>query len=135
MENPASRSNLDRIVLAPALVLAGLVVLLCATASFRVPLHGLIVPVEILLAIVFAAFLWQRGRSLPVRPLIGIGLLAVLASWLAMADYAGKWLPTAADILGPHPDSWSYQAIADYLDHYRRGRADGMPMVDEFARI
>ena len=58
--------------------------------------------------------------------------MALLAAWLALADSSGKWLPSAADTVGLHPDSWSYQAFSDYLDHYSRGRSDGMPMVDEF---
>lgn len=124
--------ELDRLLFVPALGLAALVIVLCALVCFRVPLHDAVMPVEGLLIAMILAAGWRWHRSRSVRPLVGLGLLAAAAAWLALADYAGAWLPTGADVVGLHPDSWSYQAFADYLDHYHRGRSDGMPMVDEF---
>lgn len=123
---------LDRAVLVPALALAALVIVLSATASLRVPLHSVVTPVAGFFAVGLAVQGWRWLRGPLARPLALLGLLAALAAWLVLAEYAGKWLPTPADLLGPQPDSWSYQAFADYLDHYPRGRTSGMPMVDEF---
>ena len=61
-----------------------------------------------------------------------LGLLAIFAAWLVLALYSARLWPSAGDLLSLHPDNWSYQAMSDYLDHYKRGRVDGMPMVDEY---
>lgn len=68
-----------------------------------------------------------------MRFLVMLAALACLTGWLTLANFAGSLTPVPGDVLILHPDNWSYQVMADYLDRYPRGKGDNMPMADEFA--
>ena len=129
---PTTNGGLDGAIYAPPLFLAVLVIILAGTASLRVPLCLVTGPLEWVLAAGFFVLLWRWYQPRTARSLGLLSLLAILATWLALAVYSARLWPSAGDLLCLHPDNWSYQAMSDYLDHYQRGRVDGMPMVDEF---
>ena len=124
---------LDRAIFAPSLFLAGLVIVLAGSASLCVPIHRVAGSLECLLALVLAVVLWRWRQPRTARQMVLLAVLACLAGWLTLANFAGSFTPAPGDLLSFNPDNWSYQAMADYLDRYPRGKGDNMPMVDEFA--
>ena len=124
--------DMDRLIFVPALLLACVVIVLTGTVSLRLPLHPVAGPLGCALVLAACVAFWRWRRPRTARLFVLLGLLAGLAAGLNLADYSGAWLTSPADVLGLHPDNWSYQAMADYLDRYPRGQVSGMPMVDEF---
>ncbi|CAN5600418.1 hypothetical protein BH20VER1_BH20VER1_18710 [soil metagenome] len=119
-------------MLRPSLLLAGLVVLLCGWISLTLPLAPLVEALWMAAPILLLICVWLRGGLLVTRAGLCLGAVAVLAVWLVLANFAGRWVPL--DIVSHHPDAWSYGAFADFFMHYRRGlNPPDMPKVAQFS--
>ena len=112
----------------PGVGLAGLLVVLNGLVWTGWPLHLFAVGILGLFSLgCLGLCLWRKPTGRGVQA-VGIALVCV---WLALADASGRLLPSV--FVSAHPDAWSYDAVAGYLDDFGRTRTDGMPLVDQFA--
>lgn len=125
--------DLDSRLLIPPLALATMLLIFSDWVCFRLPLHPLASVVWIVAPLVMLALFWVQGGLVRTRASLWIVLLSILAAWFVLADVSGQLLP-GIGIVSDRPDAWSYQTMADYFDHYRRGESmAGAPLLDQYA--
>ena len=124
---------LDRICLAAPLLLAALLVILDAAASWRIPLRQVLPWLYLpalaavgtwLLAVLRAP--WPRGRFTLFLA------LAVLAVYFPLAGLFGAWIPDPVHGICMGYDDWCYQSLGDYLLQHPRGQTAGISILDEY---
>lgn len=119
-------------LLAPLLLLAALVDIICATVCFRIPLKVVSPYLFVALTVLILVLILRMPLARILKP--GVWTAFLFLFLLILFDLHTYWraCPLSDDVI-PTADAWSYCSLGKYLWEDSRGVDAGMPLVDQYA--